>query len=189
MLEIILIRHGNTEYNDLGLVQGRIDNPLSEVGVKNTEKASTNFWKKNREFDKAYASPLLRAQQTAKIFLKNKMDYQIIDGLTERFFGEMEGKSIKSFPFTTAFFSQKHFDIETNDLLESRVYDSLMHIIEENYESKRIIIFAHSHTIKAVCSKLDPHTYDYQMKLYNLHGVKLTYTDNKFTIDEVNIEY
>lgn len=61
---IILLRHGRTALNAAGRLQGRIDEPLDEVGVAQAAAAAARIG----PVDELIASPLMRAQQTAEAF-------------------------------------------------------------------------------------------------------------------------
>lgn len=90
---IYLIRHGETEYNKKGAVQGRgINADLNEKG-QNQAKA---FFKKYKDvpFQKVYISSLIRTYQTAKGFIDLGIPYEAFDGLDEISWGEVEGKTM-----------------------------------------------------------------------------------------------
>jgi phosphoserine phosphatase len=61
---VLLIRHGETEWNTLGKFQGCTDIDLSEEGIKQAQLLKDRL---NGEFDYIYASPLSRAFKTANI--------------------------------------------------------------------------------------------------------------------------
>ena len=61
---LYLVRHGRTEANAQGLMQGRLDPPLDAVG----ERQATAIAAMVGEVDEVVASPLVRAQQTAAYF-------------------------------------------------------------------------------------------------------------------------
>lgn len=63
--KIILIRHGETEYNRDGRWQGWTDEPLNETGKSQSEKAAQRL--KSEVIDAIFTSDLIRALQTAKI--------------------------------------------------------------------------------------------------------------------------
>jgi len=60
-VRIALLRHGRTEWNAAGRVQGHIDIPLSELGYAEMAALRLPF-----VFARVFASPMLRARQTAK---------------------------------------------------------------------------------------------------------------------------
>jgi broad specificity phosphatase PhoE len=61
---IILLRHGRTALNAERRLQGRIDEPLDEVGLAQAAAAAARIG----PVDELIASPLIRAQQTAEAF-------------------------------------------------------------------------------------------------------------------------
>ncbi|WP_396136534.1 histidine phosphatase family protein [Chamaesiphon sp. VAR_48_metabat_403] len=67
-MRVIIVRHGQSSYNSQGRIQGRSD--LSVLTDRGCEDAKlTGIALQGLEFDKVYASPLQRAQQTASIVL------------------------------------------------------------------------------------------------------------------------
>tara|TARA_B110000444_G_scaffold259441_1_gene303176 strand:- start:1060 stop:1653 length:594 start_codon:yes stop_codon:yes gene_type:complete len=89
MTKIGLIRHGKTEWNITGLVQGSTDIPLSDIGIKEISN-----WSLPSGFDDFswLASPLKRAQQTAQILagFEPKLDPRLV----EMAWGDWEGRSL-----------------------------------------------------------------------------------------------
>ena len=61
---LILLRHGRTELNATGRLQGRLDVPLDDVGLLQAKAAAVHIG----PVDELIASPLVRAQQTAEAF-------------------------------------------------------------------------------------------------------------------------
>lgn len=90
---IYIIRHGETQYNKLGLVQGSgIDSHLNELGVKQASAFHEHY--KNIRFDKVYTSRLQRTHQSVKGFIDNGTPWQILEGLNEISWGYKEGRII-----------------------------------------------------------------------------------------------
>ncbi|MEN6634903.1 MAG: histidine phosphatase family protein, partial [Clostridiaceae bacterium] len=87
MLSIILLRHGKTQGNLDNRYNGRTNDPLCEEGVAEAE-AGEHY----PEIPLVYASPMLRAQQTARIFFPNA-EIETVSGLREMDFGDFEGRS------------------------------------------------------------------------------------------------
>ncbi|WP_075883767.1 histidine phosphatase family protein [Candidatus Protochlamydia sp. W-9] len=91
--DIYLIRHGETDWNMLGKLQGHIDISLNSSGkiqARNLQKQLNHI-----NFAAAFSSDLSRARQTAEIVLESK-DIKIEETavLRERQLGEWEGQSI-----------------------------------------------------------------------------------------------
>lgn len=87
---LYIMRHGKTDWNALKKLQGRTDIPLNEEGRMMAINANKEY--SDVHFDICYCSPLLRAKETAKLFL-NGRDIPIVidDRLSEMCFGEYEG--------------------------------------------------------------------------------------------------
>ncbi len=62
---LILVRHGRTSANAAGLLQGRVDNELDEVGVQQADQIAAALSRGDHRPDRIVSSPLLRARQTA----------------------------------------------------------------------------------------------------------------------------
>ncbi len=89
---IILVRHGETDWNKEGRFQGQIDIPLNETGKNQAQKASDFL--KSTKFTKAFSSSMSRPLETAKIILgeNNNLKISSIDELSEINHGLWEGK-------------------------------------------------------------------------------------------------
>lgn len=95
---ICLIRHGQTDWNQQFLIQGRFDIPLNNEGKKQINQTICRLNAYNIHWDLFLSSPLLRAKETCQI-IKEHLDYQkeeiiIRDQLIEREFGEADGLKI-----------------------------------------------------------------------------------------------
>ena len=104
MKNILLIRHGQSEWNKLNLFTGFKNIELSDQGIDEANKAGQNFKNLNIKFDIVFTSELKRAQETAKIILKNldQWDYLYGEGkiikdikLNERDYGDLTGLNKK----------------------------------------------------------------------------------------------
>ena len=143
-MEILLTRHGQTDWNVLKKVQGKADIELNKKGIEQAE--ATRDTLKNEKIDLILCSPLKRAKQTADIINQERNIPIIIDErVSERDFGEFEGMPNTDFDFN-AFWSYKQnlkYDKAENikDFF-GRVYDFLESIKNE-YAGKRILIVAH----------------------------------------------
>lgn len=70
MTTLYLVRHGETSHNNEGIMQGRLDVPLNETGIKQAELLADAL--ADEHFDAVYASPLKRAFQTAEILVTER---------------------------------------------------------------------------------------------------------------------
>lgn len=89
-MKIYIIRHGETEWNNLRKLQGRSDTELNEVGIQLAEITAEAL--KDIPFDIAYTSPLKRAYKTAEIIVGDR-DIPLIpdERIQEVSFGAYEG--------------------------------------------------------------------------------------------------
>jgi len=99
MKKIVLIRHGESEWNKKNLFTGWTDVDLSERGVKEAQDAGEKLLKDGYHFDIAFTSCLKRASRTLDIVLK-KMGNENIEidvdwRLNERHYGNLQGLNKK----------------------------------------------------------------------------------------------
>jgi len=67
-MTIYIVRHGETDLNSKGVMQGQIDEPLNNVGLELAEITGKTM--KGIQFDYCISSPLSRAKETAEIILR-----------------------------------------------------------------------------------------------------------------------
>jgi len=131
---IYLVRHGETEWNKIGRMQGHTDIPLNRAGVSQAHELRTIL--DSIDFYAVYASDLKRALDTARILIHNKnIKIQRDKDLRERSFGMYEGKpSVETWnelrlvldmhddthPLTA------HNKVETNNQMRKRVMKQLL---------------------------------------------------------------
>jgi broad specificity phosphatase PhoE len=90
MTEIILARHGETEWNVEEVFRGRIDIELNETGVRQAELLAEYLSGVN--IDAIYSSPLRRALNTAEVITSyHKLEVKIAPGLIDCNFGKWQG--------------------------------------------------------------------------------------------------
>ncbi|MBR2708649.1 MAG: 2,3-diphosphoglycerate-dependent phosphoglycerate mutase [Clostridia bacterium] len=95
MLKLVLVRHGQSEWNLENKFTGWTDVELSEQGVKEAKEAGNILKQKGYSFDKAYTSELKRAQHTLDYILEEMGEKGIpIEKswrLNERHYGALQG--------------------------------------------------------------------------------------------------
>jgi broad specificity phosphatase PhoE len=158
MLEVIFIRHGETNWNLGRRVMGDRPIPLNDTGRKQMSQLSNYF--KNVDIDAIYTSPVVRAAESAKI-LANDRDIPVIDAyeLAEINYGEWVGMTFDEVRHRPEF-SDYH-------LCPSKAQvpggESMLEVLEriggfvervrKEDEGKRIIAVSHADVIKVVLSK------------------------------------
>ena len=90
MTEILLIRHGETVWNQQGRMQGQHDSPLTPMGLQQARQLARRM--KEVDFTALYSSDLGRAHQTARC-IADATGHEVFadQGLRERDFGIFEG--------------------------------------------------------------------------------------------------
>jgi len=95
-MRLIITRHGETEENKAGIMQGHLPGVLSELGKEQARKLAERL--KDEKIDLIISSDLARALDTAKTIAKFHPDIDLVldERLRERFLGEFEGKTKES---------------------------------------------------------------------------------------------
>ncbi len=94
MLEIILVRHGETAYNANETFRGRADVPLNETGLKQARLLGEYL--SQEKIDHVYSSPLKRAVKTAEaIATPQKLKVKRVENLNDIDCGEWKGLTLK----------------------------------------------------------------------------------------------
>jgi probable phosphoglycerate mutase len=93
MTRIILVRHGQTEWNRVERFRGRADVPLNETGIKQAEATGNRVAAKWKPVA-IYSSPLSRAVKTAEAIAKHfDLTVEVHPGLADIDYGDWQGLS------------------------------------------------------------------------------------------------
>jgi broad specificity phosphatase PhoE len=94
---IAFVRHGQTELNRGGRLQGRLDVPLSDLGVQQAAALGRGF--AAEPVVRVFTSPLRRAHDTAaEIARAHGLDVEIDERLVELDYGEWDGRALADVP-------------------------------------------------------------------------------------------
>lgn len=94
-MKIYLVRHGETDWNQAGLLQGQTDIALNVQGLEQAREASERL--KEVPFEIAFCSPLIRAKRTAETIIGDrKITLTTDERLRELNFGPWEGVDIRT---------------------------------------------------------------------------------------------
>ena len=94
-MKIYLIRHGETDWNQAGLLQGQTDIALNVQGLEQAREAAERL--KEVPFEIAFCSPLIRAKRTAETIIGDrKITLTTDERLRELNFGPWEGVDIRT---------------------------------------------------------------------------------------------
>jgi len=160
-LRLILIRHGETEWNRVMCIQGgKSDTPLNQKGMQQAEELASRL--EDEDIKAVYSSPLKRALNTAgAIAACHQMKVIPEPSLREIEAGELEG-------VTTAELGMRFSDYLTRDGVEKRIPggESLTDLqkrcwdfvkqIEKKHKSGSVVLVSHYFTILSIiCSVLE----------------------------------
>lgn len=165
-MRLYIVRHGVTDWNKEGRIQGTADIPLNKEGRDLAEKTALGL--KDIPFTKAFSSPLIRAYDTAKIILGNRnILIQKDERLREIGFGSYEGMFFKYENRNTpadfdAFFKNPASYIppsggETLEQVTARGCEFLQELFSrEDLKDDTILIAAHGCIIKGMMFYFGP---------------------------------
>ncbi|MFC7790397.1 histidine phosphatase family protein [Microbacterium sp. MAHUQ-60] len=155
MTLITLVRHGQTDWNLERRIQGSTDIPLNDTGRADALAAAEVL--ASESYDAVYASPLSRAQETARIIATRLgLDAPVTTkGLRERSFGEGEGIDVADY---IARYGGWHSEVPGAESLEEvrdRALDSLDRIVRASRRrstphQESIIVVTHGGVIRAL---------------------------------------
>ena len=143
MTELVLVRHGETEWNRVGRVQGRSDIPLNDTGRAQARETGRRL--ADGAFDAIVASPLSRAAETARIIADELRtpDVELIDALVERDYGGAEGMTGEQID---AAFGGHLEARETRQATVDRVTPALLELAGR-YPDQRVLVVSHGGVI------------------------------------------
>ena len=151
-MKLFFIRHGQTDWNLQGKIQGSYDSELNDTGIKQAVELSEVLLKLNYKFSRIYTSPQKRALKTAKILSEySNIEYIPIDDLKEINMGEWEGLSWKeveeNYPteYKEWLLNRQYTRTpngESYDDMLKRVLIAINQIIDEN--SDNVVVISHS---------------------------------------------
>lgn len=147
-MKLYLVRHGQTEKNKLGLVQGQTEADLTEKGIKDAEELQELIESLN--IDVVISSPLRRAKETAKIITNNKYPINVDDRIIERSWGLREGVNVELLDTVKCW----NFNLNDGDHQIEKVQDFMKRIsefiedIRVKYNDKKVLVVAHSAVLR-----------------------------------------
>jgi len=193
---LYIVRHGQTDLNKQGIVQGRgRDTDLNDEGRKQASQFYTAY--KTVPFDKIYVSALKRTQQSVQQFIDLGIPFEKLSGLDELAWGIYEGQP--STPANRAAFLQimrdwlegkldvKFENGESPNEVKERQLEALK-IIMSHPEEKEVLICMHGRAMRLFLCVLTgkPLTEMENYPHQNLVLYKVTYDGDKFEIVDFN---
>ncbi len=161
MLEIILVRHGETDSNRKGTYLGWTDVDLNEEGIRQAYEAKRKL--SGQRIDAIYSSPLLRTRRTAEIINESfGLEVKFEESLKERCFGVWEdlthGEILERYPAEYDLWKKDHVNYcmeggESTIQAYRRVTAFLDRLVKEN-NSGTFMLVTHLGCIRKMVSYL-----------------------------------
>lgn len=149
-MKITLVRHGQTDFNYDGKIQGLSNNYLNDTGRRQCRKLRDEI--KNEEFDVCYMSPLIRTVETAIILIGERVETVPDKRIVERSMGELEGKSRDLYDSKKFWDYNLNYDAQGVEKVQDifiRCKDFLDYVIRK-HSGGNILIVSHGAPIRAM---------------------------------------
>jgi uncharacterized phosphatase len=183
MTKVYVVRHGETDWNRQGRLQGATDVPLNEQG-KAQAKACQQYFIEN-EAVAIFTSPLVRARVTAEIINEPfHMPLVLMPEFKERTFGEAEGMTYEE---RSKVYPRKNYPgQETFHHFIERLKTGLR-MIEQQYPNDTVILVAHGAVIHNLFQIVENDDLFPQNARLSNGGVSTMYTkDGKWWLGKYN---
>ena len=157
--EFIFVRHGETNANRDGILQGNIDVPLNDNGIRQAHVAAEYL--ADTCFDAAYSSPLKRAALTAEIVIhanKHPLKLELSDSLREWHCGKLDGLTLQeinaNYPAESKSFCFEQIETvmpegESGWEFQKRITDFLEQL-RQKHAGQKILLVAHGGVLQRI---------------------------------------
>ena len=190
---LILVRHGQSEWNEQNLFTGWKDPGLTELGIKEAKNAGSLISDKGIQFDEMFTSMLVRAQDTGTIILDsiNQQNIPITKNkaLNERNYGSLAGlnkdDARKKWGEEQVHIWRRSFDIpppegeSLKDTAERVLPYFHEHIMPKVIQGLSILVAAHGNSLRALIMELDLISSEDIVKLEIPTGAPIQYEFNQ----------
>ena len=149
-MKITLVRHGETDFNKEGKIQGLSNNLLNDTGRRQCRDLRMRL--SDQHFDFCYMSPLARTVETAMILIGDRVEMIPDKRLIERDMGDIEGNSRELYAVDKFWdYNLKSGDqnIEKIQDIFERCRDFLDYVIKK-HPGKDILIVSHGAPVRAM---------------------------------------
>lgn len=195
MATLILLRHGESQWNLENRFTGWVDVALSEKGKKEAEEAGKKLI--DYRIDKAYTSVLRRAVNTLEIAMKaagkNGMPVICDQALNERHYGDLQGlnkaETAKKYGEEQVHIWRRSYDAAPphGESLKDTAARTLpyfrRHILPDLKAGKNVIIAAHGNSLRSIVMELDKLSKEQILKVEIPTGVPIVYEfDNNLNV-------
>lgn len=193
MASLVLVRHGQSQWNEKNLFTGWKDPDLTEKGEKEAKEAGLALKESGYKFDIMFTSVLLRAKRTGKLILEQmgQEDLKTFENeaLNERNYGDLAGlnkdDARKKWGEDQVHKWRRSFDIappggESLKMTAERVLpyfeESILPLLKEKSD---ILVAAHGNSLRALVMQLDKLNSDEVVKLEIPTGMPICYSINE----------
>jgi len=190
---LILVRHGQSEWNEQNLFTGWKDPGLTELGIKEAKNAGSLISDKGIQFDEMFTSMLIRAQDTGAIILDsiNQQNIPITKNkaLNERNYGSLAGlnkdDARKKWGEEQVHIWRRSFDIpppegeSLKDTAERVLPYFHKYIMSKVIKGLSILVAAHGNSLRALIMELDLISSEDIVKLEIPTGAPIQYEFNQ----------
>lgn len=195
---IYIVRHGESVWNEMKLLQGQHNSPLTRKGRDQAREMAQKL--KEVDFNMIFSSDLARAEQTAHVLaLKRKIAVQTTAALRERYFAKFEGRRPGADKELRQLFNEyeksspdkkwnfKTGGIESDEEIVSRVITLLREVAVAN-AGKNVLMVSHGGMMHVLLVHLGFGTHDevHPWLIDNLAYIKLESDGVDFFIREVH---
>lgn len=152
-MKIIIVRHGETEENAAGIIQGQSHGKLSKNGIEQVKRVGERL--KDEKIDYIYTSDLKRAVDTAKEIHKYHKEIPLIKRkeIREMDYGKLQDKQKDEINYYYHKENDPDYFKKNNvESLES-VYNRIKKFLEEimeKHKDKNVVIVSHAMTLKII---------------------------------------
>ena len=197
---LILVRHGQSEWNEKNLFTGWKDPKLTTKGINEAIKAGKELKETGYSFDKMFTSDLFRAQETGRIILE-QMEIPSIKviktkNLNERNYGDLAGlnkdDARKKWGEDQVHIWRRSFDVSPpngeslKDTAERVLPYFKKNIAPELTKGLNILVAAHCNSLRALVMKLENINTEEIVKLEIATGVPLVYKFEKNKVERLD---
>lgn len=159
LTKICFVRHGETDWNAERRMQGHIDIPLNETGIRQAQQLCNTLLHTNHHFHHIYSSDLMRAFNTAKVIADGRgLDIVVHADLRERHVGQLQGLLLHEAPHRVPQVWQRHvareldYDLEGGESIvhfHERVQRMLAHFLQQ-HRGEHVLAVSHGGTLDMV---------------------------------------
>jgi len=169
MSTLVLVRHGESQWNLENRFTGWVDVPLSPKGIEEAKRAGEKIKKEAIRFDKAYTSDLQRAQVTLSLILEalGQTSLPVIkdQALNERHYGDLQGlnkaETAKKFGEAQVKIWRRSYDVAppNGESLKDTAARTLPYfeskILSDLKQGKNVLVSAHGNSLRSIIMVLD----------------------------------